>query len=120
MDEMGHQKLSLHFISLPSTTPILSRMMKGLLLPRADLHLSDKLPRIGVRKKPTRGDRHQIRVMCVCDTPSIEIYRFLMKPSIDLDLFCLFFIWPRSISSRWSLLLYPNQAKAKDICLIAA
>ena len=40
-----------------------SRIMKGLLLPSVDLHLSDKLPKMGVRKNPTRGDRHQIRVM---------------------------------------------------------
>ena len=43
--------------------------MKGRLLPRADLHLSERLPRIGVRKNPTRGDKHQIRVMWLCETP---------------------------------------------------
>ena len=32
-------------------------------------YLSERLPRIGVRKNPTRGDRHQIRVMCRCETP---------------------------------------------------
>ena len=54
---------------LPRTTPIDSRMMKGLLLPSGDLHLSDRLPRMGVRKNPTSGERHQMRVMCDCDTP---------------------------------------------------
>ena len=32
-------------------------------------YLSDKLPRMGVRKKPTRGERHQMRVMWDWDTP---------------------------------------------------
>ena len=33
-------------------------------------YLSDKLPRIGVRKNPTRGDKHQIKVMYLCATPT--------------------------------------------------
>ena len=36
-------------------------------------YLSDKLPRMGVRKKPTRGERHQMRVMWDWDTPGQEI-----------------------------------------------
>ena len=62
--------------------------MKGLRLPSGDLHLqhtssgpdylgrvvhlSDKLPRMGVRRKPTSGDRHQISVMWDCDTPDMR------------------------------------------------
>jgi hypothetical protein len=33
-------------------------------------HLSERLPRMGVRKNPTSGDKHQIRVMCFWDTPA--------------------------------------------------
>ena len=49
------------------------RMMKGLLRPSGDLHLSDKEPRMGVRKNPTSGDKHQIRVMWDWDTPEMMI-----------------------------------------------
>ena len=52
-------------------TPTESRMMNGLLLPRFDPQRSDMEPRMGVKKKPTNGDRHQIRVMCSCFTPKI-------------------------------------------------
>ncbi len=53
----------------PSTTPMDSSSMNGLLLPRLEPQRSDMEPRMGVRKKPTRGDRHQIRVMCSWWTP---------------------------------------------------
>ena len=43
--------------------------MKGLLLPKGDLHLSERLPKMGVRKKPTSGDRHHISVICDWETP---------------------------------------------------
>jgi hypothetical protein len=39
------------------------RILKGLLLLSVDSHLSDKLPKIGVRKKPSRVDRNPISVM---------------------------------------------------------
>ncbi len=38
--------------------------MKGRLRPRLEPQRSDKEPMMGVRKKPTRGDRHHMRVMC--------------------------------------------------------
>ena len=50
---------------LPNTTPIERRIMKGLLLPKLDLHRSERDPMIGVRKNPINGDKHQIRVMCL-------------------------------------------------------
>ena len=59
--------ISLTYMSLifsPRTTPIERSTMKGLLRPKLDLHLSDNDPKIGVRKKPMSGDKHQIRVMC--------------------------------------------------------
>ena len=59
--------VSLTYMSLifsPRTTPIERSTMKGLLRPKLDLHLSDSDPKIGVRKKPMSGDKHQIRVMC--------------------------------------------------------
>ena len=62
----------------PRTTPTERRMMKGLLLPRFDLHLSEMEPRIGVQKKPTNGDKHQIRVMCLWRTPRPQKYEKLM------------------------------------------
>ena len=43
--------------------------MNGLLLPYFDRHLSLKLPKIGVTKKPMRGLRAQTRVMCWWSTP---------------------------------------------------
>ena len=46
------------------------RMMKGLLLPKGDLHLSERLPKMGVRKNPTNGDKHQMSVMFDWDTPT--------------------------------------------------
>ena len=59
--------ISLTYMSLifsPRTTPIERSTMKGLLRPKLDLHLSDNDPKIGVRKKPMSGDKHQISVMC--------------------------------------------------------
>ena len=56
----------------PRTTPTDRRMMNGLRRPRVDRHRSDTDPRIGVQKNPTSGDRHQIRVMCLCRTPATE------------------------------------------------
>lgn len=50
-------------IHLPSTTPMERRMMKGLLLPRLEPHLSEREPMTGVRKNPMSGDRHQIIVV---------------------------------------------------------
>ncbi len=49
---------------LPNTTPMDSRIMNGLRRPRLEWQRSDKDPKIGVRKNPIRGDRHQINVMC--------------------------------------------------------
>lgn len=43
--------------------------MKGLLLPYFNLHLSLKLPKIGVTKKPMRGLSAQTRVICWWSTP---------------------------------------------------
>ena len=64
---------------LPKITPIDRRMMKGLLLPKLDLHRSDKDPMIGVRKNPIKGDKHHISVMCLWSTPGkvIEISVFV-------------------------------------------
>ena len=56
----------------PRTTPIERSTMKGLLRPKLDLHLSDNDPKIGVRKKPMSGDKHQIRVMCSWRTPETK------------------------------------------------
>ena len=52
-------------INLPRTTPIERRMIKGLLLPKLDLHRSERDPMIGVRKNPINGDKHHMRVMCL-------------------------------------------------------
>ena len=46
--------------------------MKGRLRPKFDLHRSLSDPINGVRKKPTIGDKHQIRVMCLCSTPETD------------------------------------------------
>ena len=62
------------------------RIMKGLLLPREDLHLSERLPRMGVRKNPTRGDRHQIRVMWDCDTPDSKVIKAIKFSAILTNL----------------------------------
>ena len=56
----------------PRTTPIERSTMKGLLRPKLDLHLSDNDPKIGVRKKPMSGDKHQISVMCSWRTPETK------------------------------------------------
>ena len=53
----------------PKITPTERAMMKGLRLPRFELHLSDMDPMIGARKNPINGDKHQIMVMCSCRTP---------------------------------------------------
>jgi hypothetical protein len=52
-------------MSLPNTTPIERRIMKGRLLPKLDLHRSERDPMMGVRKNPINGDKHQISVMCL-------------------------------------------------------
>ena len=44
-------------------------------------YLSDKLPRIGVRKNPTRGDKHQIKVMYLCATPEVN-YIFIFMYNV--------------------------------------
>ena len=68
-----------HFISnddisehLPNTTPMDRSIMNGLLLPKLDLHRSERDPMIGVRKNPIKGDKHQMRVICLWSTPIIE------------------------------------------------
>ena len=69
------QYISLTYMSLifsPRTTPIERSTMKGLLRPKLDLHLSDNDPKIGVRKKPMSGDKHQISVMCSWRTPETK------------------------------------------------
>lgn len=43
--------------------------MKGLRLPKVDLHRSLNDPRTGVKKNPTRGDKAQTKVICWCSTP---------------------------------------------------
>lgn len=53
-------------------------IMKGLRRPRFERHLSDRDPRMGVQKNPTKGDRHQIRVMCLCKTPKISNNHFIL------------------------------------------
>jgi hypothetical protein len=53
-------------------TPTESMMMNGLLLPNLEPHLSDSDPMIGVKKNPTSGDKHQMRLMCSCPTPIDE------------------------------------------------
>ena len=57
---------------LPNTTPIERRIMNGRLLPKLDLQRSERDPIIGVRKNPIKGDKHQIRVICSCSTPTIR------------------------------------------------
>lgn len=52
------------YIILPIKTPKANNRMKGLLLPYFNLHLSLKLPKIGVTKKPIRGLSAQTRVIC--------------------------------------------------------
>ena len=53
-------------------TPMESMMMKGLLRPRLDPHLSESEPMTGVRKNPISGERHQIIVMWSWRTPETE------------------------------------------------
>ena len=57
---------------LPNTTPMDRSIMNGLLLPKLDLHRSERDPMIGVRKNPIKGDKHQMRVICLWSTPIIE------------------------------------------------
>lgn len=57
------------YIILPIKTPKANNRMKGLLLPYFNLHLSLKLPKIGVTKKPIRGLSAQTRVICWWSTP---------------------------------------------------
>lgn len=54
----------LHKNVLPIKTPRASNRMNGLLLPYFSLHLSLRLPKIGVTKKPMRGLSAQTRVIC--------------------------------------------------------
>ena len=58
------------------------RIMKGLRLPKLDRHRSDKEPKIGVRKNPMRGERHQIKVMCSWRTP-VDLH-LNMKGSVQI------------------------------------
>ena len=53
--------------------------MKGLLLPKLDLHRSERDPMIGVRKNPINGDKHQIRVMCSWSTPEKKLHITISK-----------------------------------------
>ena len=64
-------------------TPMERRMMKGLLLPRLEPHRSESDPMTGVRKKPIKGERHQIIVMCSCRTPETKKYN---KYKLNSDL----------------------------------
>ena len=53
-----------NYSHLPMTTPMERKIINGLRLPRFDRHRSERDPKIGVRKNPISGDKHQIRVMC--------------------------------------------------------
>lgn len=67
-------------MGLPITTPIDKRMIKGRRLPKVNLQRSLKEPNIGVKKKPTKGESAQTRVICwemkLCIPISIETNKF--------------------------------------------
>ena len=86
-----------HFVSynneskyLPKITPIDRRIMKGLLLPKLDLHRSERDPMIGVRKNPINGDKHQISVMCSWSTPKMK---YNTSKLINFSMFLIYRIW---------------------------
>ena len=68
-------------ILLMNTIVTKAKIYKNQNVDISSTYLSDKLPRIGVRKNPTRGDKHQIKVMYLCATPEVN-YIFIFMYNV--------------------------------------